>query len=141
MATNTSLLGHRQPVDEDRIDERVVSIGTDESATLCGRLSSETATAIVEALSDEPKTAADVAEATDTSVQNARYHLNRLRDVGMIRVVDTWYSSKGREMDVYGIVCERVVIELESQPGVEASNVASASTASEPTVHQPATHD
>jgi hypothetical protein len=42
------------------------------------------------------------------------YHVKRLDDAGVITTVKTWYSEKGREMTVYGISSEKLVIEIES---------------------------
>jgi len=110
MSTETGLLPHRPPVDEPDRGTRVVELDTAEAAELCGVLSSETATEILSQLSDEPMVASDVADRVGTSLQNAHHHLGRLRDAELVRVVDTWYSSRGSEMKVYAPVNERLVI-------------------------------
>lgn len=38
------------------------------------------------------------------------YHLTRLQAVGLVEVVGTWYSKKGREMAVYGAKNDPMVI-------------------------------
>jgi DNA-binding transcriptional ArsR family regulator len=73
-------------------------------------VASPTARQIVDAVRDEPKTPSDIADRTETSVQNALYHLERLVDAGLLEVVDTCYSSRGREMDVYAPAPELIVI-------------------------------
>jgi DNA-binding transcriptional ArsR family regulator len=110
MPLNAGLLPHRPPVDEPERDTRVVSLGSEEAASLCGSLASETATSILSRLFEEPTTASELAECVDTSLQNAHYHLERLRDSGLIRVVDTWYSSRGVEMKVYAPAHDELVI-------------------------------
>ncbi|WP_152041349.1 ArsR/SmtB family transcription factor [Salinigranum salinum] len=110
MSLNAGLLPHRPPVDEPERDTRVVSLGSEEAASLCGSLASETATSILSQLFEEPTTASDLAECVDTSLQNAHYHLERLRDSDLIRVVDTWYSSRGVEMKVYAPAHDELVI-------------------------------
>lgn len=117
MSTETGLLPHRPPVDEPDRETRVVELDTAEAAELCGVLASETATEILAELSDEPMVASDVADRVGTSLQNAHHHLGRLRDAELVRVVDTWYSSRGSEMKVYAPVNERLVI---AQPGSDA---------------------
>lgn len=37
----------------------------------------------------------------ETSIQNTKYHLDKLKDADLIEVVDTWYSDSGSEMNVY----------------------------------------
>jgi DNA-binding transcriptional ArsR family regulator len=64
-------------------------------------LTSQTARDIVAVVQDRPATASGVADRVDTSVQNAAYHLNRLDEAGVVEVVGTAYSEKGREMDIY----------------------------------------
>jgi DNA-binding transcriptional ArsR family regulator len=125
MSTDTGPLPHRPPVEAPEGDTRVVQFGGTETAELCGLLSSETATDILDAVGGEPMTASEVAEAVGTSVQNVTYHLSRLRDAELVRVVDTWYSSRGREMQVYALACETVVLSVdpdahEGGPGTDA---------------------
>jgi DNA-binding transcriptional ArsR family regulator len=80
---------------------RVVGLDDDDAEDLLGALSSTTARRILATLHDEPANPAALAESVDTSLQNVQYHLKRLDSAGAIEVVDTVYSEKGREMDVY----------------------------------------
>ena len=80
---------------------RVVDLDGDEAERVFGALSSDTARNIYATIEEQPRTPSDVADAVDSSIQNVRYHLEKLEDAGLIEVVDTWYSSRGNEMDVY----------------------------------------
>lgn len=111
MATGTPL-PHRPPVESVDGGTRVVELGTDEMSTLCGVLASETARTLLSAIEAEPRTASDVADHVDTSIQNALYHLRRLREAGLVTVVDTWYSSRGTEMKVYDTTHSRLVFAM-----------------------------
>jgi hypothetical protein len=51
-----------------------------------------------------------VAGRVDTSLQNARHHLTNLQEAGLVRVADTRYSQKGREMNVYAPSEEPLVV-------------------------------
>jgi DNA-binding transcriptional ArsR family regulator len=82
-------------------DPRVVDLDGDEADAVFSALSSGTARQIIAALHSDPKTQSEIADAIDTSVQNVRYHLDKLEDAGLVEVVDTWYSSRGNEMKVY----------------------------------------
>ncbi|WP_435177290.1 ArsR/SmtB family transcription factor [Halorussus sp. AFM4] len=82
-------------------EPRVVGVDSDDADDLLGALSSETARELLAALHDEPATPSALADAVDTSLQNAQYHLGKLKDADVIEVVDTVYSEKGREMKVY----------------------------------------
>ena len=82
-------------------DPRVIGLDSEDADDLLSALSSDTAREVLAALHDEPDTPANVAERVDTSLQNTQYHLGNLEDAGLIEVVDTVYSEKGREMNRY----------------------------------------
>jgi DNA-binding transcriptional ArsR family regulator len=73
-------------------------------------LSAGTARSLLAEIYDEPATPSTLAERTDTSLQNAQYHLEKLRQADLIEVIDTRYSEKGREMNVYGAPNAPVVL-------------------------------
>ena len=83
-------------------DARLVEISDEGATAVFDTLTSETARQLLSRLHDEPQTASDLAESVDTSVQNVKYHLQKFEDVGLVKVVDHWYSSRGTEMKVYG---------------------------------------
>ncbi|ELY41013.1 ArsR/SmtB family transcription factor [Natronorubrum tibetense] len=80
---------------------RVVDLEGEDADAVFSALSSTTARQIYARLDEEPGTPSDVADAIDSSIQNVRYHLEKLEDAGLVSVVDTWYSSRGNEMSVY----------------------------------------
>ncbi|WP_049921671.1 ArsR/SmtB family transcription factor [Halopiger djelfimassiliensis] len=80
---------------------RVVDLEGEDADAVFSALSSTTARRIYARLDDEPATPSDLADAIDSSIQNVRYHLEKLEDAGLVEVVDTWYSSRGNEMSVY----------------------------------------
>ncbi|MDJ1432537.1 helix-turn-helix domain-containing protein [Halostagnicola sp. A-GB9-2] len=82
-------------------EPRVVDLEDEDADAVFGALSSSTAREIYSTLANEPGTPSDIAEAVDSSIQNVRYHLEKLEDAGLVEVVDTWYSSRGNEMSVY----------------------------------------
>lgn len=76
-------------------------LDSEEAGDLLSSIASETARSVLTTLHEEPATASEVAAKVDTSLQNARHHLENLQDAGLVRIADTRYSSKGREMNVY----------------------------------------
>jgi len=76
-------------------------LDSEEAGDLLSSIACDTARNVLTALHEEPATASEVAARVDTSLQNARHHLENLQDAGLVRVADTRYSSKGREMNVY----------------------------------------
>jgi len=99
-------------VDEPGEDEplRTLFLDSDDAGELISSLSSETARSILTRLHDDPATASELADHVGTSVQNVRHHLDNLQDSGVVRVAETRYSSKGREMDVYAPSEEPMVV-------------------------------
>lgn len=89
---------------------RLLNIRDDDANEVLGALSSDTAREILSTLYDEPTTASELADAVDTSIQNARYHLEKLQEAELIEQVDTWYSSRGTEMTVYAPTNEPLVL-------------------------------
>lgn len=95
---------------EQNGEPRTLWLDSDDTGDLLSSLSSDTARAILTTLHEEPQTASEVATRVDTSVQNARHHLSKLEQVDAVRVADTRYSEKGREMSVYAPSEEPLVV-------------------------------
>jgi DNA-binding transcriptional ArsR family regulator len=91
-------------------EPRVVGVDSDDADELLSALSSTTARELLAALHDEPANPAALADRVDTSLQNAQYHLSNLEEAGLIEVVDTAYSAKGREMNVYAPADQPLVV-------------------------------
>jgi DNA-binding transcriptional ArsR family regulator len=110
-----SVLPFRPSIDHTPRSRAVVDLTDGDSTAILDSLGCETARSILEALDDSPATASELAATVDTSIQNANYHLENLRDAGLVADVGTWHSSKGKEMTVYGLTSERVEIRLTTQ--------------------------
>ena len=104
------LLPSLSDTDPGERDPRVVGVDDDDADALIAALGSETARAILTTLHDEPATKSELASDVDTSLQNVQYHLSRLEDADLVDVIDTVYSEKGREMDVYAAADEPLVL-------------------------------
>lgn len=102
-----SIFPVREEVDRETSPE---TVSLDDAGDVVEALTSGTARELVDRVYEQPATTSDLAAATDTSLQNARYHLNRLEEVGVVEVVDTWYSKRGKDMEVYGPANEPLVI-------------------------------
>ena len=85
----------------DEPNPRVVGLDSEDAEDVLSALSSETARAILSALHEEPDTPASISDRVDTSLQNVQYHLGKMDDAGLVEVIDTVYSEKGREMSLY----------------------------------------
>lgn len=92
---------------------RIVDVDADgdtDAGEVLEALAAETTRAVLSAVYEQPGTASEIADRVDTSLQNATYHLEKLQDVDLIEVGDTWYSEQGNAMDVYVPKRESVVV-------------------------------
>ncbi|WP_338726633.1 helix-turn-helix domain-containing protein [Haladaptatus sp. DJG-WS-42] len=104
------LLPSSSSADGDDATPRVIGVDSEDADALLGALASETGRRVLTALHDEPAPPSALAARIGTSLQNAQYHLERLESAGAIAVVDTIYSEKGREMNVYAPADKPLVI-------------------------------
>ena len=95
---------------DDEGGPRLLWLDDEEVEPLIGSLSSDTARSLLTALHEEPRTASELAEAVDTSLQNVRHHLSNLQEAELVEVAETRYSVKGREMKVYAPVDDSLVV-------------------------------
>jgi predicted transcriptional regulator len=58
-------------------------------------------------------------------VQNVSYHVEKMETAGLITSVDTWYSSRGREMDVFAATSQPLVLVSEDPARVDVEGVSS----------------
>jgi DNA-binding transcriptional ArsR family regulator len=105
-----SLLPSSPDTSTEHTEPRVVGVDDEDADALLSALSSGTARALLSACHNEPAPPSKLADKADTSLQNAQYHLEKLEDAGAVEVVDTAYSAKGREMDVYAPADQPLVI-------------------------------
>jgi DNA-binding transcriptional ArsR family regulator len=104
-----SLLPSRDPAIPDA-EPRVIGVDSEDADDVLSALSAETARKLLTELNREPAPPGELANRVDTSLQNAQYHLKKLKKAGAVEIVDTAYSEKGREMDVYAPANQPLVI-------------------------------
>jgi DNA-binding transcriptional ArsR family regulator len=95
---------------DDGREPRLVDLNEEVADEVFEALAAGTTRKIFAELHETPATASDLADVTDTSVQNVQYHLRKLRDADLVEVVDTWYSERGTEMKVYAPTDESLVL-------------------------------
>ena len=94
-----------------RSEEPIVLFFDDERADdVLSAVRSDTAREVFRTVTHEPMSASELAATLDMSVENVSYHLDALEDRKLIEVYDTVYSEKGREMDVYGVSEDPLVL-------------------------------
>lgn len=93
-------------------DENVVVVeqGSYEAQKIAKAMSSPTSADLFNALSDCPMSATALAERSGLPLTTVKYHLENMLSAGLIEVTDTRWSAKGREMKIYAVKDQVVVI-------------------------------
>jgi len=100
----------REPPVEQSGQPQVVGLGDGASMDVFSVRSSDTARSVLDRLYREPATQSELADELELSIQNVAYHVERLEAAGLVTVVDSWYSEKGRDMDVYAPAGDPLVL-------------------------------
>lgn len=108
----TSAYPRQSHVEYSPREQSNLTLSGDAQEEALNALSSETAQSILGALDGGPKTTSEIAEIVDTSIQNVHHHLQQLETTDLVEAVDTWYSVKGREMTVYALAAEKLVVQF-----------------------------
>ena len=98
--------------DPDTVDRSSQTVDIIDDGDVLDVLATDTARQIVLTLKDSSGTASDIASAVDVSLQNVCYHLDRLQSAELVEVVGMRYSSKGKEMEIYGLVTNPIVVQF-----------------------------
>ena len=114
MASKIGHLARDPPTVE--ADPAVFSVEDEDVDVVLDALGSDTARDLFRSIHEEPGTPSTLARRLDSSVQNVHYHLSNLESAEIVEVVDTRYSEKGNEMDVYGVAADPIVFVADSQP-------------------------
>lgn len=92
-------------------EEVVVLEPGDERAKKIGKaMASPVANGILQNLSDGPKTASDLTGILDVPMGTLKYHIENLLDAGLIEIRETRYSVKGREVKVYALRDQLLIV-------------------------------
>lgn len=90
-------------------DIKVVNLDSDTADEVLDALSSNTTREVFIKIYDSPKTVSEVAEDTENTIQNTKYHFEKLVETGIIKEVGEKYSEKGNTMSIYGPTNEGII--------------------------------
>jgi len=88
----------------------ILSPGDIRAQKIAKAISSGTANDILHLLGDEQKSATDITGSLDLPMSTVKYHLDNLLDAGLVEVVETKYSVKGREIKVYALRDQLLIV-------------------------------
>lgn len=112
------LLDRSRPSNEDA-PLSLVEMDDETAVDILAVLGSETTYLVYKQLHEEPQLPRELAEQTNSSIQNVHYHLDKLEEADLIEPVETWYSDNGVEMKLYAPVHNPLVISFGSSANRE----------------------
>ena len=84
--------------------------GDDRAQKIAKAMGSQTASDILRLLSDGQKSLTDITERLAIPMTTAKYHVENLLDAGLISVAETKYSIKGREVKLYSLTNQLLIV-------------------------------
>jgi DNA-binding transcriptional ArsR family regulator len=94
----------------DTRDVIVLEPGGEQAQKIAKAMGSQTAGDILQLLKTGPKTSTEVTDQLGIPMGTAKYHIENLLDAGLIEVTKTKYSVKGREVKVYGLKDQLLIV-------------------------------
>ena len=91
-------------------DVLVLEPGDEQAQKIAKAMGSQTAADILQLLKTGPKTSTEVTGTLHIPMGTAKYHIENLLDAGLIEITKTKYSVKGREVKIYGLKDQLVIV-------------------------------
>ena len=84
--------------------------GDERAQKIAKAMSSQTASDILQLLAESPKSLTGITERLAIPLTTAKYHTENLLDAGLILISDTKYSVKGREIKIYSLTNQLLIV-------------------------------
>lgn len=91
-------------------DVVVLQSGDERAQRIAKAMASQTANDMIQAFGARSMSSTEVAGHLKIPVTTATYHIENLLDAGILEVADTRWSKKGREVKVYGLTNQVLII-------------------------------
>jgi DNA-binding transcriptional ArsR family regulator len=91
-------------------DVVVIQPGDEQAQKIARAMASQTANAVIQAFGSGPLTSSEVARRMKIPITTASYHIDNLLAAGLLEVMETRWSEKGREVKVYGLANQVFII-------------------------------
>jgi DNA-binding transcriptional ArsR family regulator len=88
----------------------VLEPGEEKATKIAKAMASQTASDILKFIGEGPKTSTEISEHLSLPMNTAKYHIENLLDAGLISVSATKYSVKGREVKVYSLTNQLLIV-------------------------------
>ena len=84
--------------------------GDERAQKIAKAMGSQTASDILQILGEGPRSLTDIIDRLNIPMNTAKYHIENLLDAGLIAVEKTKYSIKGREVKIYMLTNQLLVV-------------------------------
>ncbi|MDO9326211.1 MAG: helix-turn-helix domain-containing protein, partial [Methanoregula sp.] len=84
--------------------------GDERAQKIAKAMGSQMASDILKLLSEGPKSLSDITERLAIPMTTAKYHVENLLDAGLLNVAETKYSVKGREIKLYSLTNQLLIV-------------------------------
>jgi DNA-binding transcriptional ArsR family regulator len=84
--------------------------GDERAQKIAKAMGSQTASDILQSLGEHPKSLTAITEQLAIPMNTAKYHIENLLDAGLIAVSETKYSVKGREVKLYTLTNQLLIV-------------------------------
>jgi DNA-binding transcriptional ArsR family regulator len=84
--------------------------GDERAQKIAKAMSSQTASDILQLLAESPKSLTGITQRLAIPLTTAKYHTENLLDAGLILITETKYSVKGREIKIYSLTNQLLIV-------------------------------
>ena len=88
----------------------ILEPGDERAQKIAKAMGSQTAGDILQLLGENQKSLTDLADRLALPMNTVKYHVGNLLDAGLISVADTRYSVKGREVKIYSLTNQLLIV-------------------------------
>jgi len=88
----------------------ILEPGDERAQKISKAMASQTASDILQLLAENKKSLTEITDRLDIPLTTAKYHIENLLEAGLITIADTKYSVKGREIKIYAITNQLLIV-------------------------------
>ena len=88
----------------------ILEPGDERAQKISKAMASQTASDILQLLAEDKKSLTEITDRLDIPLTTAKYHIENLLEAGLITVAETKYSVKGREIKIYAVTNQLLIV-------------------------------
>ncbi|HZK30281.1 MAG TPA: helix-turn-helix domain-containing protein [Methanoregula sp.] len=88
----------------------ILEPGDERAQKISKAMASQTASDILQLLADNKKSLTEITDRLSIPLTTAKYHIENLLEAGLITVAETKYSVKGREIKIYAVTNQLLIV-------------------------------